>query len=276
MGKNSFIKNVFHGIQHRLKISKNKEGARIGWLLTKYYKHLPPGRIRSRKLYGKTLYFYSPTELLHGLKEIFEEEIYKLSLPAEPYIIDCGANIGLSIIYLKQQFPGAEIVAFEPDNTNFDLLSKNIHSFGYSNVTLRKEAVWTENTTLHFSNSGSMSSKIETASNFDTQEVKATRLKDLLIKPIDFLKIDIEGAEYDVLTDIAADLHFVKNMFVEYHGSFRKNNQLTEMLGLIQKAGFSYYIKEAANVYTHPFFRDMRPDHPIPYDLQLNIFCFRT
>ena len=72
--------------------------------------------------------------------------MYKQELPPKPFIIDCGANIGLSVIYLKNLYPDAEIVAFEPDEQNFQLLQKNIASFGFKNVEARKEAVWTENT----------------------------------------------------------------------------------------------------------------------------------
>ena len=275
MENNSFVKNLSKGISKRLKfLSANPyKDLNVNWFKIKYYKHLSAGKIRRHILFGKPLYFYSPAELLHAFDEIFIDEIYKQPLPDKPYIIDCGANIGLSVIYMKQHYPNAEIIAFEPDDANFDLLSKNVSSFGYQNVILYKEAVWKENTTLQFASEGSMSSKIETSDSENTKAVKATRLKDFLIKEINFLKIDIEGAEYDVLTDIKDNLHFVKNMFLEYHGSFKQNNELTELIELINKCGFNYYIKEATPVYTTPFYRVKNP--AIQYDVQLNIFCFR-
>jgi FkbM family methyltransferase len=220
------------------------------------------------------MHFTNPSEYLHGLKEMFIDDLYRQDLPERPYIIDCGANIGLSIIYMKQLYPAAEILAFEPDLKNFELLTANIRSFGYDQVTLRKEAVWVQNTVLYFSNRGSADSKIESTKTAETIEVNAVRLKDLLTRNIDFLKIDIEGAEFAVLQDIADNLGMVKNLFIEYHGLFNQNNELTQILQLIGQKGFNYYIKEAVSAHPAPFLKIRTPG--IFYDLQLNIFCFRA
>jgi FkbM family methyltransferase len=275
MQNKSFVKNILHGIRTRLgKILNNPYGhVGINRFRLIRYKHLEPGKLRTQHILGKELSFLSSTELLHGIKEIFLDEIYKQDLPAEPYIIDCGANIGLSVIYMKWKYPGAEIVAFEPDEQNFNLLEKNVRSFGFSRVTLKKEAVWIENTILKFASEGSMSSKIETVKNGVTIDVKAIRLKDYLNRKVDFLKIDIEGAEFLVIKDIRDNLHFVNNLFVEYHGNFIQQNELAELIDVIKNCGFTYYIKEATEVYKTPFTRTKNP--LIPYDIQLNIFCFR-
>ena len=247
--------------------------AGFNWWTIKKLKHLPPGKHRSLPFFGKAIHFISPTEFLHGLHEIFIDEIYKQELPADAYILDCGANIGLSVIYLKQQFPQATIVAFEPDETNFRLLEENTRSFGLTGITLKKEAVWIANTSLQFAGAGSMSSRIADKVESETVSVSATRLRDYLNRPVDFLKVDIEGAEYEVLKDIRENLHQVRNLFIEYHGSFSQSNELTEMLQWVSVNGFSVYIKEAAPVYPTPFYRNRRADYA--YDVQLNIFCFR-
>jgi hypothetical protein len=118
-----------------------------------------------------------------------------------------------------------------------------------------------------------MSSKIDTDTHHATTNVNAVRLKNYLTRKVDFLKIDIEGAEYAVLRDIKDDLHLVSNLFVEYHGIFQQQNELDELMSIIRTCGFNYYIKEAAEVYKTPFLRIKNP--LIAYDLQLNIFCFR-
>lgn len=238
----------------------------------KYLKHLPPGKQRTHSMLKGVLHYTSAQEFLHTLKELFINEIYKVELPSNPYIIDCGANIGLSILYIKRQYPNAEVLAFEPDSTNFKLLEKNIRSFQLSNIELEPKAVWKENTTLSFANEGSMGSRIDTSAS--ENKVDAVRLKDYLNRKVDFLKIDIEGAEYEVIRDIAPNLNFVQNLFLEYHGSFKQNHELIEMLSIITHSGFQFYIKEAANVYAHPFlYRQSQIDKP--YDVQLNIFCTR-
>jgi hypothetical protein len=84
--------------------------------------------------------------------------------------------------------------------------------------------------------------------------------------------LDIEGAEYRVLKDVAENLADVSKMFIEYHGTFEQNKELLEILELVANAGFKFYIKEAAPVFDQPF---LPKKHGGEYDLQLNIFCFR-
>jgi FkbM family methyltransferase len=275
MQNKSFGKNIVQGI--RLRISKIFHNpyrvVNISPLKKIYYKHLNSGIIRSHKLLGREISFYSPTELLHGLKEIFVDEIYKQNLPSNPYIIDCGANIGLSVIYMKSKYPLATIIAFEPDERNFELLSNNLGNFGFELVEIRREAVWTENTVLQFASEGSMASRIENKSSIKTISVNAIRLKNYINKPIDFLKIDIEGAEYQVINDIADNLHFVNHLFLEYHGTFEQNGELSKLFLLLVEKGFYYYIKEATSVYDKPL--DLKKNPNMHFDIQLNIFCVR-
>ena len=275
MANKSFIKNISRGIRNKVLnlLSNPYKEINLNWFKIKYYKHLPAGKIKKHLLFGKPLFFTDSIQLVSGLEEIFIEKSYLQKLQKNPYIIDCGANIGLSVIYMKSQYPDAEIIAFEPDETNFHLLSANIKSFGYNKIMLCKEAVWVEKTILKFTNESSMSSKIDSIDGANSIEVNAIRLKDLLIRNVDFLKIDIEGAEYKVLNDIEDKLHFVKNMFIEYHGKFEENAELVEMMGIINKSGFNFYIKEAASLYDYPFYRIKKST--IEYDVQLNIFCFR-
>ncbi|WP_301923835.1 FkbM family methyltransferase [Ferruginibacter sp.] len=272
----SFIINVTKSNLKRFRsgLKNPYKEINLNWFKLKYYKHLTPGKISKHMLFGKPLYFSHSLELVNGLKEIFIHNTYRQKLKEVPFIIDCGANIGLSIISMKRQYPNAEIIAYEPDDKNFHLLSENIKSFGYSNVTLHKEAVWTSNTTLQFSNAGLMSSKIETGNSNNTIEIKAIRLKYVIDREVDFLKIDIEGAEYEVLKDIADKLHLVKNMFLEYHGTFAQNGELADIINIIHSCGFNFYIKEAATLFDYPFYRIKKAD--INYDVQLNIFCFRV
>jgi FkbM family methyltransferase len=275
MQNKSFGKNILQGICKRMdKIFHNPfRAVNIGPVKKIYYKHLDSGKTRTHRLFGKKISYYNPTELLHGLNEIFIEEIYKQILPPKPFIIDCGANIGLSVIYMKRLNPDAEIIAFEPDEENFKLLEKNVNAFGLNQVDLRKEAVWMEDTTLPFAGKGSTESKISSDNMNGSVSVKAVRLKNFIQKRTDFLKIDIEGAEYKVLLDLQEKLSFVENLFLEYHGNFNQNKELAEILSILVNNGFSYYIKEAAPVYKTPFFRP--ETNRYPYDIQLNICCFR-
>ncbi|MGB8193136.1 MAG: FkbM family methyltransferase [Chitinophagaceae bacterium] len=273
--RSGFLSNVLHGLRFRARqlTSGNAKKAGLNRYTVWKLKHLPYNSPHAIDLKGKTIHFNNGPELWHSIKEIFIEEVYKLPITnPTPYMLDCGSNIGLAIIYLKTHFPGAHIVGFEPDKTNFSFLQKNIDANNLTNVELRNEAIWKEDTTLQFAGEGTHSSRIEEQGNSaGTVEVKATRLKNLLDRKVDFLKMDIEGAEYEVLKDCGDRLQMIDNLFIEFHGHFNKTHELTEILQLVEANNFAYYIREAAMVYPTPFHREGQP----PYDLQLNIFCFK-
>ncbi len=275
MKGDNVLENIANGIKLQFDRLFHNRYRQLGfsWLRTRIVKNLPARKMHTIKFLNHQISFCSRSEFLHSAEEIFIDEIYKMSLKGEPYIIDCGANIGLSVIYLKKQSPGATIIAFEPDEKNFQLLQKNITAFKLQNVILRKEAVWKENTKISFSNDASQMSRISDTTNHTQNliEVDAIRLKDFITKEIDFLKIDIEGAEYEVLKDIEPTLHFIQKIFLEYHGTFAQNDQLNEILAILSRQRFNYYIKPAADKHPTPFHRQKTSD----YDVQLNIFCFR-
>jgi len=209
----------------------------------------------------------------YGYLDIFEKEPYKFAADTNtPYIIDCGANIGLSVLYFKTLYPDAEIVAFEPDPNIFAVLVKNVDSFQLNNTTLHEAAVWTSNGTLEFQVEGGMSGRIPKATDTtNLTKVQAIRLKDLLCRPVDFLKIDIEGAEGAVIRDCADKLSLVKHLFIEYHSHNTEKQQLDEMLNILSAQGFRYHIHEAYTV-PSPF---VNRGNMMGMDLQLNISAYR-
>jgi FkbM family methyltransferase len=270
---NSLYKNLLRGISITIKKTFNNpyKKVNINPFLLNFLKLLPANKTHSHNLLSHKTFFQGGLEYLKGLKEIFVDGTYDQNLPEQASVLDCGAHIGLSVIYLKSICPSAKIICFEPDETNFNNLQKNILSHKLEDIDARNEAVWIENTELSFIQQGTMSSKIGEG-DVNSVKVKAVRLKDFLKKKIDFLKLDIEGAEYLVLKDIGEDLINVDKMFIEYHGGFNQNDELMEILNIITKAGFHFYIKEAFPVYERPF---LYKKHIHPYDLQLNIFCFK-
>jgi FkbM family methyltransferase len=56
-----------------------------------------------------------------------------------PLVIDCGANIGLSTVFLHALFPAASFVAIEPESGNFQVLRRNVS--GYPNVVAMQAAI---------------------------------------------------------------------------------------------------------------------------------------
>lgn len=211
---------------------------------------------------------------LGGSQEIFGKGIYEFKAGTDaPYIIDCGANIGLSVIYFKNLYPGATVIAFEPDEAICNVLTRNVASFGFSGVTICREAIWKQNGFIEFQVEGGFSGRIpKPEDQARIVKVPARRLRDLLLdRPVDFLKVDIEGAEYEVLLDCQDVLGRVKHIFIEYHSHVAEPQRLNEILTILTRAGFRYHVHEA---YTQP-----RPyvqrELMLGMDLQLDVFGYR-
>jgi FkbM family methyltransferase len=222
----------------------------------------------------KKLYIHDIASFELCNAELFKAEMYKfISKSANPHIIDCGANLGMSIIYFKQLYPDASIIAFEADEHIFSFLKKNVESFGYKDVELLNKAVWNCEETLSFIVEGGAGGRIENeTSTGKYKQVVCTSLKKYLTeRKVDFLKIDIEGAEYEVIKDCENELKNIDYIFIEYHSMKDKVQNLHEILDIVQNAGFRYHIKEAFTS-KHPFIgRNLN----FGMDLQLNIFCYK-
>jgi hypothetical protein len=139
------------------------------------------------------------------------------------------------------------------------------------NVELHPKAVWINDGLLSFRKTGSVGGHITNDESSNTIKVETLRLKDFLNQSIDFLKIDIEGAEYEIIKDCEEKLSNIKNVFIEYHSFHEKEQMIGELLQLLKGAGFKIYIKEAWNNMSHPFIEKHGPY----FDLQLNIFGYR-
>lgn len=235
---------------------------------------VPPFQTGSTELFDRTVLFSNTEGFLHSVSEIFKSEVYRFQTQSErPYIIDAGANIGLSIIYFKRLYPGCRIVAYEPDPQIFSLLTKNISLQRYEDVDLREAAAWVSDGYLDFFSEGSLagSTEVDFLKTGNIKRVRSQRLKsDLQEKVVDFLKIDIEGAENEVLFDIEPELASVRNLFFEYHSIPGKKQLLGDMLTLVTKAGFRYVISD-----THGPRLPFVERSSSAFDIQMNVSCFR-
>jgi len=214
-----------------------------------------------------------PLSCVFMYKEIFEKEIYTFKSKTDaPVIIDCGANIGLPIIYWKRHFPNAQITAFEPDQKVFDVLQKNMTAHGLTDVQLLKYGLWSEETTLTFFSEGADGGRIANNETGTKEEIKTKRLSTYLDTKVDFLKIDIEGAECTVLTECKDQLTNVENIFVEYHSFVDQEQNLDTVLLILREAGFRVYLEHVGIRSEFPY---IKRESTLGMDLQLNIYGYR-
>jgi FkbM family methyltransferase len=273
------IKELFHQYNQRFFSSPYKK-FNLNWFQVKYYKHAGKNKQYTHKFSSRLpVHFTDPQAFLLSVRELFIEEIYRFRPETDrPRILDCGAHIGMSVLFFKLYYPNAKLTAFEPDQDNFRLASKNIDTWQFKDVELLSKAIWTTNGQIQFRQTHDMGSNIvqpgeTSATTADTITMDCVRLNDLLEKEeIDFLKLDIEGAEFEVIKDCQGSLRRAKNLFIEYHGNYDEMHKLSTIFTILTAQKFAYYIKEAGNIYPRPLYDN---EKNYSYDVQLNIFCKR-
>ncbi len=151
------------------------------------------------KGYSGLIYLRPNTSDYKIFKQIFIEEEYNVSFPLEVNtIVDAGSNCGYSIVYFKNKFKDAKLIAIEPDASNIEIINKNTSH--YSNIELIQGGVWHKNTDLNIlnKNAGKWAFRVIEAEK-GHGEFKGYSLGSIIetynLNTIDVLKIDIEGAE---------------------------------------------------------------------------------
>lgn len=234
---------------------------------------MPRFRPGTTNLLGPAIEFPDAASLLSMWHDIFERQVYRFrpTGPA-PFIIDGGANVGLGVAYFKRTWPGSAVLAFEPDPDVFAVLTRNVAALGWADVRLERKALWVSAGPLEFASEGSDSGSL--VNRFDrgrVTRVDGVRLAEYLDRPVDLLKLDIEGAETDVLADCEPRLGNVRNLFVEYHSFAGRPQTLDRLLGVLARAGFRAHVQAPmaapSPLYERPVYHGM--------DLQLNVFGTR-
>lgn len=238
-------------------------------------KRYQPGVVKTRI---GSIYYVDPVTLVSGNKEIFIDEVYKFSPKQKnPIVIDCGANIGLATIYFALVYDGL-VFSYEADPNIFKCLMRNLETLSLNEkVKVTNSAIWTTNGEIEFDVEGGFSGQIKVHGHSQVKQtikVPSLTLRSILSKfdIIDMLKIDIEGAEYDVLLDNYDALENVNCLFIEYHSHISEEQKLDQILGNLSKIGFRYSVKEAF-ASPHPFVESV---DMLGMDLQLNIYAYRN
>ncbi len=255
------------------RLLRSAESRRLLALMARYA-DAPRYQPRRVEAAGFTLDVPDALSFVWQYKEIFVDEFYRFATnEAAPVIFDCGANVGTSALYFRKTYPDSRIVAFEADATIADFLQKNLSQNGVTGVEVVRKAVWTDDAGVDFGSDGADGASIFAPT--PKIRVPSVRFRDRLrAEPrIDFLKMDIEGAEAYVLPDCRGALNHVQSIFVEYHAYPDQPQNLGEILEILREAGFRYYLNSAVDRPSPLVNHRYRGNEAM--DLQLNVFGYR-
>jgi len=194
-----------------------------------------------------------PRRLLHEFKEIFLEECYVSRLgvpvPEKPTIIDIGANAGFFTLFAASRYPGATILAYEPIESNYKQLARNVLLNETHHIRCYQKAVYGKRgeISLRYDARDSYTTSATIFNAPDTRlhavTVPCLTLPDILeehhLSRCDLLKMDCEGAEYDILR-LCPDhrLRRVSQMAIEVHGGKEPYQNIRSLAGFLSSRGF--------------------------------------
>ncbi len=208
------------------------------------------------EIYGNKLFLDKNDSLclsINGIYEEFETSIVKNEVHLGDIVIDIGANIGYyTLIFAKLVGEKGKVFAFEPDPTNFQLLKKNVEINGFKNVVLEQKALSDTQgkmmLSLNNENTAGHHLDFKHDDTINSIEVDVLSLDEYFSNKnidINFIKMDVEGAESNVIQGMTNILKNSKNlkMIVEYNPN--AINQLglnpENYLNLLLENKFSLY-----------------------------------
>lgn len=192
--------------------------------------------------FGINITLFNYLSFLQLYRELFCYKDYLVAISNKnPFIIDCGNNIGMSVLFFKKLFPNATILGFEPDPTLFTILTKNVASNHLTNVSLINKALDSNNRVTYISDVHEDDLGVRIIKTPENEKaatkIETTKLSAYITKPVDLLKLDIEGSEWNVIHDLVANnkLHYLENIIIEIH----KSGELEPLIALLKKHGFT-------------------------------------
>jgi len=208
-----------------------------------------------------------------SLKETFLDRFYQrygFELQDGWKIVDIGGGIGDYSLFAAFNRPQARILVFEPFADSYHILQRNIDLNQITNVEIFAQAVGSQDGRLKFISPSNDPLSIQTTSSEstapDTMTVSSVSLASILADPanpqIDLLKLDCEGAEYDILMNSdPAIFERIDRIVMEYHDQITPYNH-TDLASFLRKHGYRVELWQNAAHDTIGYLRATRvPEH---------------
>lgn len=185
--------------------------------------------------------------------QIYLERVYAppgFEIQEYDLVVDIGAHIGLFSVLAATQAKHGRVYAFEPAPDNFEMLQRNIRLNKISNVIPANQAVsgksGMRDFILYKGSTAAHSFIFGETKERDIIQVQTVSLDELVrknkIETIDFLKMDCEGAEYDILFNASPrTLAMIKKIGMEYHED--DDRSVNELKVFLEKNGFRVNVK---------------------------------
>jgi len=179
-----------------------------------------PMPLRLRSLGGRSV-LCRPSRDVWTLKYTFLEPFHlpPTALPDDATILDLGSNVGYTVAHFAHLYPRARVIGVEMDARNFELATANVAPWA-DRVRLLQAAVWSSDGTVSYAGAYDDAYHV-TTDGASARQVRAIRIDTILrecdVERVDYLKMDIEGAEAVVLSEPMPWLERVQSLKIEVH-----------------------------------------------------------
>lgn len=230
---------------------------RILFLLHYYFDIRKKSGEASLRIFNYNVVSPSYFELLYLFREIFIDQQYAFNFEEEqPFIVDCGANVGMATLFFKRIAPNSTIICFEPNPRAFSYLKRNIEGNKLSNVKLVNAGLSDVEGSIAFyiDEANTLVSSIDKnrAGKGELNIMSTTLSSYVQNRLVHFAKIDVEGAEWLILNDIKKTkaIANIREFAFEYHHNVQgSRHTLAEFLFLLEQCNFSYSLSAS---YSNP------------------------
>lgn len=229
---------------------------------------------------------------INGVYGQFETDVIVNEIKNDNIVLDIGAHIGyFTLIFAKSVGSNGKVFAFEPEPSNFNLLKKNVEVNQHRNVVLEQKAVSDKNDKCKFfvGQKSSGANRIYEPKKTRTQEfssitVETINLDDYfkrnnLYNKIDFIKIDVEGAEFFALQGMKQILESSVNVkiFIEFVKIAIEDSGMDpkKMLDFLFSLGFKIYLVDEQTSGIRPIDVNELLTSEVFHNRTLNLLCKR-
>lgn len=158
-------------------------------------------------------------------------------------IVDLGANVGYSCMYWCKKYPECRVTALEPHPRHVGLMKENLARNGMlDRVNVVAAAAGSKERNLYLTDAQTSSAVTAEASDLEIRVLDVFQISELALGSIDLLKIDIEGGEYELLSDPRfAELN-VRTLVIEWHNTPQYPDGKTWCIEKLQELGYQTHI----------------------------------
>ncbi len=177
--------------------------------------------------------------------EVWKRKLYNIGIKKNDTVIDVGANIGAFTTFAAKKSIDGNVFSFEPEKSNFRQLQKNVRLNKLKNVVIYNLGVNKSKglAQLFVSNNNGASHSLCNSGTNEIQTIHCITLADIFdkcnIDNIDVLKLDVEGAEYDILFSTPVKIfRKIDRIILEFHDNINLKYNYKGLISFLENTDF--------------------------------------